>query len=151
METRRLWGAVCRSSRPQAVCSTQLAASISRSLALGHAAGDRLEVRRYERLSPLVAARRPLASLSQVQRGDCVVAFSRRDVHALRQEIEGYGQHRCCVVYGALPPDARQLQASLFNTPRTGFNVLAASGEPGRLLCLRRASRFLWLLSGASI
>ncbi|EFN55101.1 hypothetical protein CHLNCDRAFT_135006 [Chlorella variabilis] len=93
--------------------------------------GDRLEVRRYERLSPLVAARRPLASLSQVQRGDCVVAFSRRDVHALRQEIEGYGQHRCCVVYGALPPDARQLQASLFNTPRTGFNVLAASDAVG--------------------
>ena len=92
------------------------------------AAGDRLEVRQYERLSPLVPARRPLACLSEVQRGDCLVAFSRREVHALRQEVEGHGRHRCCVVYGALPPDARQQQAQLFNTPRTGFNVLAASG-----------------------
>lgn len=82
--------------------------------------GDRLEVRRYERLSPLQAARRPLADLSQVQRGDCVVSFSRREVHAVRQEIQSHGRERCCVIYGALPPDARQLQASLFNTPRTG-------------------------------
>ena len=82
--------------------------------------GDRLEVRRYERLSPLQAARRPLADLSHVQRGDCVVSFSRREVHAVRQEIQSHGRERCCVIYGALPPDARQLQASLFNTPRTG-------------------------------
>lgn len=91
--------------------------------AAAHPAGDRLEVRRYERLSPLQPARRPLADLSQIQRGDCVVSFSRRDVHAVRQEIEGHGRERCCVVYGALPPEARQLQASLFNTPRTGEGV----------------------------
>lgn len=93
--------------------------------------GEALEVRRYERLSPLAPARRPLACLSQVQRGDCVVAFSRRDVHALRQQIEAGGEHRCCVVYGALPPDARQQQAALFNTPRSGYSVLAASDAVG--------------------
>ncbi|KAI7835705.1 hypothetical protein COHA_010398 [Chlorella ohadii] len=93
--------------------------------------GDRLEVRRYERLSPLQAARRPLADLSQVQRGDCVVSFSRREVHAVRQEIQSHGRERACVIYGALPPDARQLQASLFNTPRTGYNVLSASDAVG--------------------
>ena len=96
-------------------------------------AGDRLEVRCYERLSPLQAARRPLADLSQVQRGDCVVSFSRREVHAVRQEIQSHGRERCCVIYGALPPDARQLQASLFNTPRTGEGVLGELAEPDGL------------------
>ncbi|KAL4452034.1 hypothetical protein ABPG75_007696 [Micractinium tetrahymenae] len=94
--------------------------------------GDALEVRRYERLSPLAPARRPLhPGLEGVRRGDCVVAFSRREVHALRQRIEGHGQHRCCVVYGALPPDARQQQAALFNAPRSGYGVLAASDAVG--------------------
>ena len=94
-------------------------------------AGEPLEVRRYERLSPLAVARRPLASLAQVQSGDCVVAFGRREVLALRQEVEAAGAQRCCVVYGALPPDARQLQARLFNTPRSGFGVLAATDAVG--------------------
>ncbi|KAL4857153.1 DExH-box ATP-dependent RNA helicase DExH16 [Chlorella vulgaris] len=93
--------------------------------------GEELEVRHYQRLSPLVPARRPLACLSQVRSGDCVVAFTRRDVHAVRQEVESHGRHRCCVVYGALPPNARQLQAALFNASRTGFNVLAASDAVG--------------------
>lgn len=81
----------------------------------------------------------------QVRSGDCVVAFSRRDVHALRSRIEASGRHRCSVVYGALPPDARQQQASLFNTPRTGYNVLAASDAIGQArgqgLAQGRASR----------
>ncbi|PSC71108.1 ATP-dependent RNA helicase mitochondrial [Micractinium conductrix] len=98
--------------------------------------GDTLEVRRYERLSPLAPARRPLTDLKEVRSGDCVVAFSRRDVHALRSRIEASGRHRCSVVYGALPPDARQQQASLFNTPRTGYNVLAASDAIGQGLNL---------------
>lgn len=90
--------------------------------------GDHLEVRQYERLSPLAPARRPLEGLDQVQRGDCVVSFSRREVHAVRQEIEAYGRERCCVVYGALPPAARQLQAELFNTPRTGAGSWGGRG-----------------------
>jgi ATP-dependent RNA helicase SUPV3L1/SUV3 len=49
----------------------------------------------------------------------------------VRQQIQSHGRERCCVIYGALPPDARQLQASLFNTPRTGYNVLSASDAVG--------------------
>ncbi|KAL4437560.1 hypothetical protein ABPG77_003541 [Micractinium sp. CCAP 211/92] len=94
--------------------------------------GDALDVRRYERLSPLAPARRPLEpDLERTRAGDCVVAFSRREVHALRRRIEAHGQHRCCVVYGALPPDARQQQAALFNAPRSGYGVLAASDAVG--------------------
>lgn len=35
------------------------------------------------------------------------------------------------MVYGALPPDARQQQAALFNAPRSGYGVLAASDAVG--------------------
>ena len=63
-------------------------------------AGDELEVRQYERLSPLRPSRRALGNLDKITRGDCVVAFSRREVHAIRREIEEQGRHKCCVVYG---------------------------------------------------
>lgn len=86
---------------------------------------------RYERLLPLRPSRRPLGSLDRVTRGDCLVAFSRREVHALRATVEAATQHRCCVVYGALPPEARTGQAALFNTPRSGYSVLAASDAVG--------------------
>lgn len=54
---------------------------------------------------------------SGVQPGDCVVAFSRRDIYAIKQAIEQETQHRTCVVYGALPPETRRQQAKLFNEP----------------------------------
>lgn len=52
-----------------------------------------------------------------VQPGDCVVAFSRRDIYAIKQVIEQETKHRACVVYGALPPETRRQQAKLFNEP----------------------------------
>ena len=52
---------------------------------------------------------------SAVQAGDCVVAFSRRDIYAIKQFIEQETKHRACVVYGALPPETRRQQAKLFN------------------------------------
>ena len=61
-------------------------------------AGDELEIRRHERLSPLRVSTRPLGDLRRVRRGDCVVAFSRKGVHAFRTAIEGQGSERCCVV-----------------------------------------------------
>lgn len=52
---------------------------------------------------------------SAVQPGDCIVAFSRRDIYAIKQLIEQTTRHRVCVVYGALPPETRRQQARLFN------------------------------------
>ena len=47
-------------------------------------AGEALEVRLYERLGPLVPGRRPLESFRKVRPGDALIAFSRREIHALR-------------------------------------------------------------------
>lgn len=61
--------------------------------------GDHLEVREYQRLSPLTPSSKALQSLDKVKRGDCIVAFSRREVHALKRRIEHQGNHKCCVVW----------------------------------------------------
>ena len=61
-------------------------------------AGDVLEVREYERLAPLAAARRALPSIQAARRGDCLVAFSRRDVHSIKRQVEAGARHSCCVV-----------------------------------------------------
>lgn len=93
--------------------------------------GEKLEVRNYERLSPLRPGRRPVELVDKAQAGDCFIAFSRREVHALRHQIEATSGKRCAVVYGSLPPAARSQQALLFNKPRSGVNVLAASDAVG--------------------
>jgi len=49
---------------------------------------------------------------TSLQAGDCVVAFSRRDIFDIKTEIERLTTMRCCVVYGALPPETRRMQVS---------------------------------------
>lgn len=48
-----------------------------------------------------------------------------------QEEIEAQGNHKCCVIYGALPPETRRQQAKLFNDPDSGYNVLVASDAIG--------------------
>jgi ATP-dependent RNA helicase SUPV3L1/SUV3 len=79
----------------------------------GACAGDVLEVRSYERLLPLVPQAAPVESLKKVHRGDCVVAFSRRDVHAIKRAIDSHGALKCCMVYGALPAEVPNLAPAL--------------------------------------
>ena len=66
-----------------------------------------------------------------IQPGDCVIAFSRREIYRLREAIQEATGHKCCVVYGALPPETRSTQARLFNDPDSGFDVLIASDAIG--------------------
>lgn len=87
----------------------------------------------YERLLPLVPQASPLPSLKSVRRGDCLVAFSRRDVHAVKRAIDSHGALKCCLVYGALPAEARTQQVAfpaLLLGPcsiRHGFRSLGGS------------------------
>lgn len=85
--------------------------------------GDTLEVKTYERLLPLVPHDLALGSLRSVQRGDCVVAFSRKEVHAIKRAIDSYGHLRCCMVYGALPSEARKEQVSAPFVSRYAHNT----------------------------
>jgi len=60
-----------------------------------------------------------------------VVAFSRKDIYAIRRMIERKTEHKVCVVYGALPPETRSQQARLFNDVNSGYRVLVASDAIG--------------------
>lgn len=94
--------------------------------------GDELYEQHYERFKPLVVeAKTLLGDLRNVRSGDCVVAFSRREIFEVKMAIEKYTNHRCCVIYGALPPETRRQQANLFNDQDNEFDVLVASDAVG--------------------
>ncbi|XP_051113239.1 DExH-box ATP-dependent RNA helicase DExH18, mitochondrial [Andrographis paniculata] len=94
--------------------------------------GDELVEHHYGRFKPLVVeAKTLLGDLKNVRSGDCIVAFSRREIFEAKLLIEKFTKHRCCVIYGALPPETRRQQASLFNDQGNEFDVLIASDAVG--------------------
>ncbi|KAL1561770.1 RNA helicase [Salvia divinorum] len=92
---------------------------------------DIVEVKYYDRLSPLVPLDVPLGSFSKIQTGDCIVTFSRYEIYKMKRLIEDQRQHMCSVVYGSLPPATRSRQATMFNDENNGFDVLVASDAIG--------------------
>lgn len=56
-------------------------------------------------------------------------------LHIRVQLIEASTGHKACVVYGALPPEMRRLQARLFNDPASEYKVC----------CVREALCRCWL------
>lgn len=76
--------------------------------------GDDFELHEYERKTPLVAAEESLkGSYAEVQPGDAVVAFSRKEIFMIKAQIEAKTKYKCCVVYGQLPQETRAHQARM--------------------------------------
>lgn len=112
------------------VCGSLDAVPLVRRLA--QLCGDEVVEHRYERLAPLRIEESSLGGdVSLIRRGDCVVAFSRRQLYALKAEIEASTAQSCCIVYGSLPPETRRAQAELFNADDGGHDVLVASDAVG--------------------
>lgn len=94
--------------------------------------GDELVITRYERLTPLVVQDTSLeGDLGRVQKGDCIVTFSRTGIFALKRQVELKTGMRCAVAYGRLPPEIRSEQAALFNDPNSGYDVIIGSDAIG--------------------
>lgn len=94
--------------------------------------GDKLEIHRYNRLSPLKVAPYSLGgNLKQLQKGDCIVSFSVVGIHALKQQIQSKTGKKVAIVYGSLPPEIRAQQARLFNDPDNDYDYLVASDAVG--------------------
>lgn len=94
--------------------------------------GDELIENHYERFKPLVVeAKTLLGDIRNVRSGDCVVAFSRREIFEVKLAIEKHTNHKCCVIYGALPPETRRHQANLFNEQGNVYDILVASDAVG--------------------
>jgi ATP-dependent RNA helicase SUPV3L1/SUV3 len=83
-----------------------------------------LTVKKFERLSPLRVLDKPV-HLSELQDGDAIIAFSRRDIFALKELIECKldRPNSCAVVYGGLPLQHRLAQAEAFNTRKVPFMI----------------------------
>jgi ATP-dependent RNA helicase SUPV3L1/SUV3 len=112
------------------VCGGLEALNIVKNLAAE--TGDDFELIEYDRLSKLEINEESLqGDYSNIQPGDCVVAFSRAEIFSIRREIERLTPYKCCMVYGQLPPETRSTQARLFNEENTGFDVLVASDAIG--------------------
>ncbi|MFD1627112.1 helicase-related protein [Azospirillum griseum] len=79
---------------------------------LADAMGEELEVIEFTRKSPL-RVQEEKVPLTDVRRGDAVIAFSRRDVMGLRHDLLARG-HTVAVIYGALSPEVRRAEARRF-------------------------------------
>lgn len=112
------------------LCGEETAVEVVRDLV--KETGDELIVNRYQRLTPLRVAKQSLnGDLKRIEKGDCVVSFSRSGIFALKKRIEEVTNLRCAVAYGRLPPEIRSEQAALFNDPNSGFDVIVGSDAIG--------------------
>ena len=100
--------------------------------AIAKTLNEEVVIHRYERLSPLEIEDKSLrGDLTKVQKGDCVVTFSRNSIYETKRFIELNTPFRCAAVYGKLPPDVRVRQQDLFNSDDSGYDVLVASDAVG--------------------
>ena len=112
------------------VCGEERAVPLLRELAVSM--GDKLEVHHYKRLSPLRAMSSSLeGDLGNLRKGDCVICFSKRDLHAMKNQIENKTKRNVAIVYGSLPPESRAHQARLFNDPNNDYDYLVATDAIG--------------------
>jgi ATP-dependent RNA helicase SUPV3L1/SUV3 len=107
--------------------------AIERLLAL---CGEKAEVRHFERKQQVQLMPAPVP-MTHLHSGDAVVAFSRRDVLMLRDQIAAAG-HSVSVIYGALPPEVRRREAERFAVGASDVLVATDAIGMGLNLPIRR-------------
>jgi ATP-dependent RNA helicase SUPV3L1/SUV3 len=91
------------------ICSAYAVPAIEKLLRL---CGETCTVRQFERKQHVELLPHAVPTTA-LKLGDAVVAFSRRDVLTLRDQIAADG-HPVSVIYGALPPEVRRREAERF-------------------------------------
>ncbi len=115
------------------ICSAYAVPAIENLLGL---CGERCTVRHFERKQHVDLLPQPVA-ISALKKGDAVVAFSRREVLMLRDQIAA-GGHLVSVIYGALPPEVRRREAERFATGESHILVATDAIGMGLNLPIRR-------------
>jgi len=115
------------------ICSAYAVPVIENLLGL---CGERCTVRRFERKQHVQLLNAPVP-VGALERGDAVVAFSRRDVLMLRDQIAA-GGHPVSVIYGALPPEVRRREAERFAQGESHVLVATDAIGMGLNLPIRR-------------
>ncbi|WP_448206164.1 helicase-related protein [Azospirillum sp. sgz302134] len=112
--------------------------------------GERLEVVELERKVPLTMLDRRL-NWEEVEPGDALIAFSRREVHSVRDTLKAKGLS-VAAVYGALAPEVRRREAARFLSGEADVVVATdAIGMGLNLPCRRVLFTALEKFDGSSV
>jgi ATP-dependent RNA helicase SUPV3L1/SUV3 len=115
------------------ICSAYAVPAIENLLGL---CGERCTVKVFERKQHVQLLPHPVP-IAALKLGDAVVAFSRRDVLMLRDQIAANG-HPVSVIYGALPPEVRRREAERFALGESHILVATDAIGMGLNLPIRR-------------
>jgi ATP-dependent RNA helicase SUPV3L1/SUV3 len=115
------------------ICSAYAVPAIENLLRL---CGETCTVKNFARKQHVELLHSPV-SLHALKKGDAVVAFSRRDVLMLRDQIGASG-HPVSVIYGALPPEVRRREAERFAQGESDILVATDAIGMGLNLPIRR-------------
>ncbi|HYC03123.1 MAG TPA: helicase-related protein [Azospirillaceae bacterium] len=98
--------------------------------------GESLEIVELERKVPLRQIDRRL-EWADVEKGDALIAFSRREVHSVRETLRDRGLS-AAVIYGALAPEVRRREAERFVSGEADVVVATDAIGMGLNLPVRR-------------
>ena len=99
--------------------------------------GDEATVVRHERKTPLSCENKNYDFPESVKKGDALIVFSRKSVHAVAGYLEENG-YRCSIIYGALPYDIRHEEARKFAAGETDILVATDAIGMGMNLPIKR-------------
>ncbi|MBP7652545.1 hypothetical protein KA977_03930 [Candidatus Dependentiae bacterium] len=102
--------------------------------------GEPLKVVELKRLTELKVEKAPV-EYYELQKKDCIVAFSRREVLQIKYDIEKRG-FKVSVIYGGLPPEVRREESRRFNSEETDILVATDAIAMGLNLPIRRVIFF---------
>jgi ATP-dependent RNA helicase SUPV3L1/SUV3 len=105
--------------------------------ALAARLGVPMTLEHLERKAPLEVEPRALGSLAALRPGDALIAFSRRDVLFLAQQLSRMGR-TVATIYGALSPEARRAQARRFASGEASIVVATDAIGMGLNLPIQR-------------
>ncbi|MCH5199015.1 MAG: hypothetical protein J1E34_08940 [Oscillospiraceae bacterium] len=98
---------------------------------------DTYEIIEHERLVPLIQENKQFRFPQDLEEGDALIVFSRRDVHACAAELKEL-QIPCSIVYGNLPYDVRHREAEKFAAGDTKVVVATDAIGMGMNLPIKR-------------
>ena len=58
----------------------------------------------YDYISQNMSANVSDSDFSKIERGDCIIAFSQRELYRIKKIVESSSKWKCAIVYGGLPP-----------------------------------------------
>ncbi|MBQ8162141.1 MAG: hypothetical protein IJ083_15550 [Clostridia bacterium] len=117
------------------VCAAPQALQILKEII--HDCEDTFEVIEHKRQTPLTCETKPFYFPGSVTKGDALIVFSKRNVHAVASDLQKRGL-RCSVIYGALPYDVRHEEARKFAEGETDFVVATDAIGMGLNLPIQR-------------